>query len=131
MKKREVTNFMETFKIFKLILLSLRSFYFDSILIPSHPKSVNEPTDQQTNKPVNQRSNGPAKQPTHPPTQLSVFQGNFSLQFCRRWSRTHSWFPERLPQDGDNVTVENGQSLLLDTNTSVLNLLLIKGLWSL
>ncbi|XP_011512985.1 fibrocystin isoform X6 [Homo sapiens] len=54
-------------------------------------------------------------------------QGNFSLQFCRRWSRTHSWFPERLPQDGDNVTVENGQLLLLDTNTSILNLLHIKG----
>ncbi|XP_072688783.1 fibrocystin [Canis lupus baileyi] len=54
-------------------------------------------------------------------------QGNFSLQFCLRWSRTHSWFPERVPQDGDNVTVENGQLLLLDTNTSILNLLHIKG----
>ncbi|XP_031997014.1 fibrocystin [Hylobates moloch] len=53
-------------------------------------------------------------------------QGNF-LQFCRRWSRTHSWFPERLPQDGDNITVESGQSLLLDANTSILNLLHIKG----
>uniref|UniRef100_A0A452TCK8 PKHD1 ciliary IPT domain containing fibrocystin/polyductin n=1 Tax=Ursus maritimus TaxID=29073 RepID=A0A452TCK8_URSMA len=54
-------------------------------------------------------------------------QGNFSFQFCRRWSRAHSWFPERVPQDGDNVTVENGQSLLLDTNTSVLSLLHVKG----
>ncbi|XP_074253987.1 fibrocystin isoform X5 [Saimiri boliviensis] len=55
-------------------------------------------------------------------------QGNSPFQFCRRWSRTHSWFPERLPQDGDNVTVENGQLLLLDTNTSILNLLHVKGL---
>uniref|UniRef100_A0A2K6TLR9 Fibrocystin n=1 Tax=Saimiri boliviensis boliviensis TaxID=39432 RepID=A0A2K6TLR9_SAIBB len=54
-------------------------------------------------------------------------QGNSPFQFCRRWSRTHSWFPERLPQDGDNVTVENGQLLLLDTNTSILNLLHVKG----
>ncbi|XP_023383464.1 fibrocystin-like [Pteropus vampyrus] len=53
--------------------------------------------------------------------------GNFSFQFCQRWSRAHSWFPERVPQDGDNVTVETGQLLLLDTNTSVLNLLHVKG----
>ncbi|XP_007934471.1 fibrocystin [Orycteropus afer afer] len=54
-------------------------------------------------------------------------QGNFSFQFCRRWSRAHSWFPESVPQDGDNVTVESGHLLLLDTNTSVLNLLHVKG----
>ncbi|XP_004869101.1 fibrocystin isoform X3 [Heterocephalus glaber] len=54
-------------------------------------------------------------------------QGNYSLQFCLRWSRTHSWFPNRQPQDGDNVTVEKGQVLLLDRNTSILNLLHIKG----
>ncbi|XP_070370876.1 fibrocystin isoform X2 [Equus asinus] len=50
-----------------------------------------------------------------------------NTQFCRRWSRAHSWFPERVPQDGDNVTVEKGQLLLLDTNTSILNLLHVKG----
>ncbi|XP_022437810.1 fibrocystin isoform X5 [Delphinapterus leucas] len=54
-------------------------------------------------------------------------QGNFPFQFCRRWSRAHSWFPERLPQEGDNVTVEKGQLLLLDTNTSILNFLHVKG----
>ncbi|XP_060046033.1 fibrocystin isoform X3 [Erinaceus europaeus] len=54
-------------------------------------------------------------------------QGNFSFQFCRRWSQTHSWFPQRVPQDGDNVTVESGQLLLLDTNTSILNLVHVKG----
>ncbi|XP_063089186.1 fibrocystin isoform X2 [Cavia porcellus] len=54
-------------------------------------------------------------------------QGKFSLQFCLRWSKTHSWFPGRRPQDGDNVTVEQGQQLLLDTNTSILNLLHVKG----
>ncbi|MBZ3881642.1 Fibrocystin, partial [Sciurus carolinensis] len=54
-------------------------------------------------------------------------QGNSSFQFCRRWSKAHSWFPKRVPQDGDNVTVENGEVLLLDTNTSTLNLLHLKG----
>uniref|UniRef100_H0XDH1 Fibrocystin n=1 Tax=Otolemur garnettii TaxID=30611 RepID=H0XDH1_OTOGA len=54
-------------------------------------------------------------------------QGNFSFQFCQRWSKAHSWFPERVPQDGDNVTVQRGQLLLLDTNTSILNLLHVKG----
>ncbi|XP_049621181.1 fibrocystin [Suncus etruscus] len=54
-------------------------------------------------------------------------QGKFSFQFCRRWSNTHSWFPERVPQDGDNVTVENGHSLLLDTNTSILGFVHVKG----
>ncbi|XP_038199739.1 fibrocystin [Arvicola amphibius] len=54
-------------------------------------------------------------------------QGNFSFRFCRRWSRPHSWFPHRVPQDGDSVTVETGQLLLLDANTSLLNLLHLRG----
>ncbi|CAH7222279.1 Pkhd1 [Phodopus roborovskii] len=58
----------------------------------------------------------------------SLFQGGF--QFCRRWSRPHSWFPQRVPHDGDNVTVETSQLLLLDVSTSLLNSLHIKGLYS-
>ncbi|XP_028622467.1 fibrocystin [Grammomys surdaster] len=54
-------------------------------------------------------------------------QGNFSFQFCRWWSRPHSWFPQRVPHDGDNVTVETSHLLLLDVNTSFLNSLHIKG----
>ncbi|KAM5324483.1 fibrocystin isoform 5-T5 [Glossophaga mutica] len=54
-------------------------------------------------------------------------QGNVSFHFCQRWSRAHSWFPGRAPRDGDNVTVEKGQLLLLDTRTSILNFLHIKG----
>ncbi|KAI4531107.1 hypothetical protein MG293_018965 [Ovis ammon polii] len=54
-------------------------------------------------------------------------EGNFIFQFCGRWSRAHSWFPKRPPQEGDNVTVEKGQLLLLDTNTSILNFLHVKG----
>ena len=58
----------------------------------------------------------------------TVFQGNVSFRFCQRWSRAHSWFPGRVPQDGDNVTVEEGQLLLLDTSTSILNFVHVKGL---
>ncbi|XP_055986612.1 fibrocystin [Sorex fumeus] len=54
-------------------------------------------------------------------------QGKLPVQFCRRWSRAHSWFPGRQPLDGDNVTVEEGHSLLLDTNTSILGFLHVKG----
>ncbi|XP_036624228.1 fibrocystin [Trichosurus vulpecula] len=54
-------------------------------------------------------------------------QGDFPLQVCRRWSRAHSWIPQSWPQDGDNVTVESGQTLLLDITTSVLSMLHIKG----
>ncbi|KAM6185543.1 LOW QUALITY PROTEIN: fibrocystin [Rhynchocyon petersi] len=54
-------------------------------------------------------------------------QGNFSFGFCWRWSRAHGWFPEGLPRDGDNVTVERGQMLLLDTNTNILGFLHLKG----
>ncbi|XP_024413827.2 fibrocystin isoform X2 [Desmodus rotundus] len=54
-------------------------------------------------------------------------QGNVSFRFCQRWSRAHSWFPGRVPQDGDNVTVEEGQLLLLDTSTSILNFVHVKG----
>nr|XP_020849568.1 fibrocystin isoform X3 [Phascolarctos cinereus] len=54
-------------------------------------------------------------------------QDSFPLQVCRRWSRAYSWIPEGRPQDGDNVTVESGQTLLLDITTSVLRMLHIKG----
>ncbi|XP_043861087.1 fibrocystin [Dromiciops gliroides] len=54
-------------------------------------------------------------------------QDCFHLQVCRRWSRAHSWIPQGRPQDGDNVTVESGQTLLLDITTSVLSMLHIKG----
>ncbi|XP_077345145.1 fibrocystin isoform X2 [Lithobates pipiens] len=47
--------------------------------------------------------------------------------FCSLWSRNSSWPTGHPPLDGDNVTVERGRTLLLNTNTSLLNLLHIKG----
>ncbi|XP_067882121.1 fibrocystin-like isoform X3 [Heterodontus francisci] len=54
-------------------------------------------------------------------------QNNFSVRFCGYWSQNSSWLMGYPPQDGDNVTVGNGQTLLLDTNTSVLYFLHVKG----
>ncbi|KAM4694436.1 fibrocystin [Discoglossus pictus] len=51
----------------------------------------------------------------------------FLLNFCSLWSKKSSWFSGHLPLDGDNVTVDRGHTLLLDTNTSLLNLLHVRG----
>ncbi|XP_054826531.1 fibrocystin [Eublepharis macularius] len=49
------------------------------------------------------------------------------FRFCGYWSKDWSWLDGHQPHDGDNVTVERGQTLLLDTSTSVLNILHVKG----
>ncbi|XP_075779458.1 fibrocystin isoform X4 [Pelodiscus sinensis] len=54
-------------------------------------------------------------------------QKRLPLQFCGRWSKNSSWLDGHLPQDGDNVTVERGQTLLVDTTTGILNFLHVKG----
>ncbi|XP_074847514.1 fibrocystin isoform X4 [Carettochelys insculpta] len=54
-------------------------------------------------------------------------QKHLPLQFCGRWSKNSSWLDGHLPQDGDNVTVERGQTLLVDTSTPILNFLHVKG----
>ncbi|XP_053236369.1 fibrocystin isoform X2 [Podarcis raffonei] len=54
-------------------------------------------------------------------------QSTFPLKFCGLWSKNISWLTGHQPQDGDNVTVERGQTLFLDTSTSILNLLHVKG----
>uniref|UniRef100_A0A5S6LCS8 Serine/arginine-rich-splicing factor 1 n=3 Tax=Xenopus tropicalis TaxID=8364 RepID=A0A5S6LCS8_XENTR len=54
-------------------------------------------------------------------------QGQVPLYFCSLWSKNSTWPSGQPPLDGDNVTVERGRMLLLDTNTSLLNLLHIQG----
>ncbi|XP_063775289.1 fibrocystin [Pseudophryne corroboree] len=53
--------------------------------------------------------------------------GNISFHLCSLWSEDSSWPSGHPPVDGDNVTVERGRTLRLDTSTSLLNLLHIKG----
>ncbi|NXE10748.1 PKHD1 protein, partial [Lophotis ruficrista] len=49
------------------------------------------------------------------------------LQFCGRWDEDSSWPAGHQPRDGDNVTIEEGRTLLLGTTTTNLNLLHLKG----
>ncbi|NXW03822.1 PKHD1 protein, partial [Fregetta grallaria] len=51
----------------------------------------------------------------------------FALQFCGRWDEDSSWPAGHQPRDGDNVTIEEGRTLLLGTTTTNLNLLHLKG----
>ncbi|XP_023780003.1 fibrocystin [Cyanistes caeruleus] len=50
-----------------------------------------------------------------------------ALQLCGRWDEDSSWPAGHQPRDGDNVTIEEGRTLLLGTTTSILNLLQVKG----
>ncbi|KAK2511732.1 hypothetical protein Q9233_016736 [Columba guinea] len=50
-----------------------------------------------------------------------------ALQFCGRWDEDSSWPAGHQPRDGDNVTIEEGRTLLLGTSTTTLNLLHLKG----
>uniref|UniRef100_A0A8C6JJ31 Uncharacterized protein n=1 Tax=Melopsittacus undulatus TaxID=13146 RepID=A0A8C6JJ31_MELUD len=50
-----------------------------------------------------------------------------ALQFCGQWDKDSSWPAGHQPRDGDNVTIEEGRTLLLGTTTSNLNLLHLKG----
>ncbi|NXC48112.1 PKHD1 protein, partial [Penelope pileata] len=50
-----------------------------------------------------------------------------ALQFCGRWAEGSSWPDGRPPQDGANVTVEDGRTLLLGSATAALHLLHLRG----
>ncbi|XP_062494516.1 fibrocystin isoform X2 [Pezoporus occidentalis] len=50
-----------------------------------------------------------------------------ALQFCGQWDKDSSWPAGHQPRDGDNVTIEEGWTLLLGTATNNLNLLHLKG----
>ncbi|XP_053316454.1 fibrocystin [Spea bombifrons] len=53
--------------------------------------------------------------------------GIIGLCFCSLWSENSSWPSGHPPLDGDKVTVDTGHTLLLDTKTSLLTLLHVKG----
>ncbi|XP_069830385.1 fibrocystin [Dendropsophus ebraccatus] len=77
------------------------------------------------------------KAPNQPiTTQITAIRKNWlqntqgsdiSISFCSLWRKNSSWPSGSPPLDGDNVTVERGRTLLLDSGTSLLNLLHIKG----
>lgn len=49
------------------------------------------------------------------------------FQYVDRWSSPFTWGAGPLPQDGDSVYIQAGQTVFLDVDTAVLNLLLIEG----
>ncbi|XP_066276424.1 fibrocystin-L-like [Branchiostoma lanceolatum] len=54
-------------------------------------------------------------------------QDNADFYYVDRWSSVYTWGGESLPEQGDFVIVHEGQTLLLDTNTPILRMLLIQG----
>ncbi|XP_078678329.1 fibrocystin-L-like [Branchiostoma floridae x Branchiostoma belcheri] len=50
-----------------------------------------------------------------------------AFQYVHRWTSPLTWPDGTVPQDGDTVTIGPGQAVLLDTNTTVLQLLHING----
>lgn len=56
------------------------------------------------------------------------FSFQLALHFCGRWDEDSSWPAGHQPRDGDNVTIEEGRTLVLGTTTANLNLLHLKGL---
>ena len=50
-----------------------------------------------------------------------------SYEYIDVWSSPYTWGANPPPADGDFVVIPKGMKLLLDTNTSVLKMLLIQG----
>ena len=50
------------------------------------------------------------------------------FQYIDRWSSPYTWGEEgQLPKEGDSVLIQKGQVVFLDTDTPVLNLILVEG----
>eukprot|EP00058_Branchiostoma_floridae_P026715 XP_002612206.1 hypothetical protein BRAFLDRAFT_108902 [Branchiostoma floridae] len=54
-------------------------------------------------------------------------QDNADFYYVDRWSSVYTWGGDGLPVAGDFVIVQEGQTLLLDTDTPILRMLLIQG----
>ena len=65
------------------------------------------------------------------PNILQETEGDSSYFFIDAWSSAATWGgdPNQIPKDGDYVVVKKGQVLLLDVDTPVLSMLLIKGMY--
>lgn len=58
---------------------------------------------------------------------LNFMQGLVEYYFIDVWSSLYTWGGGPLPEVGDLVEVPPGQTLLLDMDTPILKVLLIKG----
>ena len=58
---------------------------------------------------------------------LCFVQGNAGFHYVDVWSSPFSW-NYNMPEEGDLVIIPSGQTILLDTTTPILKMLLIQGL---
>ena len=49
------------------------------------------------------------------------------FEYIDLWSSPFTWGGEGLPREGDSVVIQEGQTVFLDTDTPVLNLVLVEG----
>lgn len=54
-------------------------------------------------------------------------KGTFMFKYVDRWSSNFTWGGLPPPLEGESVYIQAGQTVLLDTDTPVLNLILIEG----
>ena len=54
-------------------------------------------------------------------------EGPVVFEYIDRWSSRYTWGGGPLPQEGESVYIQSGQTVILDISPPVLNLLLIEG----
>lgn len=57
----------------------------------------------------------------------AVMSHDVSFDYVDYWSSPYTWGGEAPPTDGESVHIKTGQTVILDSNTAVLNLLVIEG----
>ena len=56
-----------------------------------------------------------------------ALQKHADFEYIDLWSSPYTWGGGPLPMEGDFVVIKEGQTVLLDTDTPVLKMLLIQG----
>ena len=58
----------------------------------------------------------------------SPLQDKADFEYVDVWSSKYTWGGNPVPVEGDFIVVPKGQTLMLDVNTPLLKMLLIKGI---
>ena len=54
-------------------------------------------------------------------------EGSAYFQYIDRWSSRYTWGGQHPPAEGESVSIRRGQTVLLDTSTPELNLIILQG----
>ena len=57
----------------------------------------------------------------------TIIQISADFNYVNLWSSPYSWGGADPPEDGDMVVIPSGETIVVDINTAVVKLLLIKG----